>query len=234
MPLHLLPNLLSEEQDPFLFLPLQVKKVVENLEALVCESEKGGRSFLFLFLSREKVQQIPLYLLNEHTEKKEIETLAKTIFQDKKNWGAVSDAGLCCLSDPMHKLVFLLQKKKYPVIAYAGPSAPIYALMLSGFSGEKFSYHGYLPREEPFLRKQILKLERESQQEKRAQIWIEAPYRTQKMALFCIQTLSPKTWFGVFQNLESSSQRIDLETIQVWRQKKVHWSKAPAVFLLQA
>ncbi len=233
MTLHLLPNLLSEEQDPHLALPLQVAKIVQKLDFLICESEKGGRRFLSLFLPRDKWEKIPLYTLNEHTLEKEIQDLCRLVVKSKKEGGAISDAGLPSLSDPMHKLTFLLQKEQYPISVYAGPSAPIYALMLSGFSGERFSYHGYLPRKEEELEAYLKKIEKESQNEKSTQIWIEAPYRTQKMVSCCLNTLSSKTWFGVFQNLGSSSQNTYLGTIFQWKQKKKEFSKGPSVFLLQ-
>src|SRR5437868_326772 len=100
----LLPNLLGEESS--LFLPSIVEQVVQNIDGLIAESEKGGRYFLrrFSFPEPKIFRDIPIRLLNEHTTEKEVKLLTEPLLKGER-WGLISDCGLPCLADPGAKLV---------------------------------------------------------------------------------------------------------------------------------
>lgn len=232
MSIHLLPNGLSSEERLVEILSPQVGQIISQIDALVCESEKGARAYLSSFLLREKWKKIPLFLLNEHTTEKELSELFTTILQGKKCWGILSDTGLASISDPASRLVFLLRKKNFPIFTYAGPCAPIFALMLCGFSGESFTYHGYLPRKEEELFQALKQIEREAHQQQRVQIWMDAPYRTPKMIQACLSLFYPSRWFGVAANLNSKQQKILSLPVQAWKKQSLTLGKVPAVFLL--
>jgi len=58
----------------------------------------------------------------------------------------VSDAGMPCISDPGFTLVRALQEAELPWTVVPGPSSVLAALVLSGFSPDRFLFVGYLPR----------------------------------------------------------------------------------------
>lgn len=225
----LLPNVLEESLSVEPFLPSSVQTAVSSLNGLIAESEKSARRYLRRFLSHEKMAALPLRLLNEHTNPKEIESLLQPILKGE-TWGLISDAGLPCIADPGSDLVALAHRKQVHIETIPGPCSLIYALQLSGFSGQRFCFHGYLSREMDALEKTIKDLEKRAKGE--TQIWIEAPYRSAKMLEALKAQLQPSTFLCVAINLTTPLERVASMTIQEWRGKQFEIAKEPAVFLI--
>jgi 16S rRNA (cytidine1402-2'-O)-methyltransferase len=227
----LLPNLLDESLPFEPFLPVSVVTAVVSLQGLIAESEKAGRRFLRRFLSHDDMVKVPLKTLNEHTSKDHLEELLEPLMQGQI-WGLISDAGLPCIADPGSDLVWLAQGKKIVVETFVGPSSILMSLQLSGFCGQRFCFHGYLPREISELEIKIKELEKRSVEE--TQIWIEAPYRSGKMLELLKRVLQPNTRLCVAVNLTMPNQRVGSQTISKWRVEPFPLEKEPAVFLLDS
>lgn len=224
----LLPNLLEETLSHELYLPAALGQKVEMLQGLIAESEKCARRYLRRFLSHERMAAMPLKLLNEHT--KELGELMAPLLRGE-TWGLISDAGLPCIADPGADLVALAQGAGVEVETFAGPSSILMALQLSGFSGQRFAFHGYLPREEAELQKKIGELEKQSAHA--TQIWIEAPYRSQKMLQALKHQLDVKTRLCVAASLTTPQQKVKSLPVAEWRETSFILEKEPAVFLIQ-
>lgn len=223
--LFLLPNLLDEEADADLFFPASLKQIIPRLQGLIAESEKEGRRYLLRFIKREQLP--PIRTLNEHTQ--DLESLLIPLRQGE-TWGIVSDAGLPCIADPGSDLVFLANQNGIEVEAIVGPCSLIFALQLSGFSGQRFAFHGYLPRETQDLEDVLRRLEKEARVA--TQIWIEAPYRSLKMLETLKAVLSKETKLCIATDLTTKNQRVVSQTIAKWRSSSFSLGKAPCVFLL--
>ncbi len=232
MPLIILPNFLDAFQKSLEQFPGDLKKQIEKLDFLIAESEKSARRYLVKFLTHERANQLPVYLLNEHTQKE-----AKTEIIEKlktKQAGLISDAGLPILADPGSEIVFLAHQNKIPVKAVLGPSAIIYALLVSGLPAQSFSFEGYLPREEMKLKTRVKALEKVSSQHQKTMFFIEAPYRNQKLMQVILEVLQEKTYLAVAVDLMSEREKIIVNTIKAWKEKKIDLHKKPAVFLIFA
>lgn len=227
----LLPNVLDESLPHEFFLPSSVKTAVASLQGLIAESEKAGRRYLRRFLSHEEMARLPLRTLNEHTPEAELDSLILPL-EKGEVWGLVSDAGLPYIADPGAPLVLKANRKKILVETFTGPCSLIFALQLSGFFGQKFSFHGYLPREIPELEQKIGELEKRSRFE--TQIWIEAPYRSAKMLEILKRILHPSTRLCVAVNLTMQNQRVVSQTVEKWTSDLFSLQKEPAVFLLDS
>jgi len=226
----LLPNVLDTESDQETdLLPARLSAVMQMISGLIAEDEKEARKYLRRFLSQEKRQNFPIRLLNEHTIPKELETLLEPL-QKGEIWGLISDAGLPCVADPGAHLVSLARRHNIPVQALPGPSSLILALQLSGFSGQSFCFHGYLPRELPDLERMVKDLERRAKTV--TQIWIEAPYRSQKMLSNLKEWLHADTNLCVAASLNSSAERVVTQSIHKWKGGSFELGKEPTVFLL--
>lgn len=225
--LYLLPNLLDESLNIEDFFPKRVRNAVEEIQGLICESEKIARRYLRKFLSHDEMAKMPLTLLNEHTE-----DLGALIAPLKKGevWGLISDAGLPCIADPGAKLVWLAHQNNIEVEALIGPSSIILALQLSGFDAQNFSFHGYLPRKEGELNSKILELEKK----KGTHLWIEVPYRSQKMLDLLKRVLKPNTRLCVAANLTMPTQKARSQNVSDWKKDSFSLGKEPAVFLINA
>ena len=227
--LYLLPNLLDEDSSVDSSLPQGVATAVRSLQGLIAESEKEARRYLRRFVDHDTMAKMPLRLLNEHTKLSEIDELLEPMSRGE-TWGLVSDAGLPCIADPGAPLVLRAQAKGIAVTALPGPCSLLLALQLSGMNGQRFAFHGYLPREIPELKSALLHLEKQSRDA--TQIWIEAPYRASKLALFAIDTLAPNSLFCVASSLTTKGQRVQTQTVAKWRKSPPQLEKEPTVFLL--
>lgn len=225
--LYLLPNLLDETLPTEPFLPVSVGQAVASIQGLIAESEKMARRYLRRFISHDAMAQMPLRLLNEHT--KELKELLLPM-ERGETWGLISDAGLPCIADPGADLVWLVHEKGIGVETFVGPSSLIMALQLSGFSGQEFAFHGYLPREPQDLERKVIELEKRQG----AQIWIEAPYRSAKMLELLKRVLQPKTRLCVAANLTTANQKVVSQTVQRWKTSPFSLEKEPAVFLIMS
>jgi len=208
--LHLLPNILHEESLWRCDLP--------PLQALIAESEKGGRQFLKKFTGQIA---IPIYLLNEHTH--DIKSLLEL---KEEEIGLVSDAGLPCLADPGAELVFLARKKGIEIKAYPGPSSITLSLMLSGLPSQKFTFHGYLERDPIALQKQLVSFSSHM-----THIFIETPYRNQKMLEMILKVRRPHDLLCVCCDLMGPNQQVISKPINEWSSVS-EFQKRPAIFLI--
>lgn len=227
----LLPNLLDETLPHEPFLPASVGSAVRTINGLIAESEKAARRYLRRFLSHEEMARMPLKTLNEHTPEKELDELLQPLLNGE-TWGLISDAGLPCVADPGSPLVWRAHLNNISVETFAGPSSLLMALQLSGFCGQRFCFHGYLPREIPDLERKIKELEKNSKHE--TQIWIEAPYRSGKMVDLLKKILQPNTKFCVAANLTLPTQKVVSQTVSKWKNFSFALEKEPAVFLLDS
>lgn len=227
----LLPNVLEEELPSDPYLPSSVAHAVHALQGLIAESEKAARRYLRRFVSHEHMARLPLKTLNEHTDRKELSSLLEPIERGEV-WGLISDAGLPCVADPGADLVWLAHEKQLCVETFVGPSSILMALQLSGFNGQRFCFHGYLPREVSDLEAKLKELEKKGKVE--TQIWIEAPYRSAKMLEAMKRILLPATCVCVALNLTTNRQKVISQSIAKWKKDPLSIEKEPAVFLLDS
>jgi 16S rRNA (cytidine1402-2'-O)-methyltransferase len=225
----LLPNVLDETLPTDPFLPSSVGEAVSKLDGLIAESEKSARRYLRRFLSHDQMAQTPLRLLNEHTSHAEIASLLDPILKGQ-TWGLISDAGLPCIADPGSDLVARANQSDILVETFVGPCSIVMALQLSGFSGQSFTFHGYLPRESLDLEKKLKEMEKQSRSS--SQIWIEAPYRSSKMLETVKGCLQPTTFLSVAASLTFPNQRVASKSIAQWKLSCWAIQKEPAIFIL--
>ncbi len=209
--LYLLPNSLHEESK-WSYTP-------PHIDALIAESDKGG----YQYLKRFGMPKVPVYLLNEHTDKPS-ELLKIT----EETVGLISDAGLPCLADPGSPLVAAARKKGIVVEAIPGPNSIMMALQLSGFSGQAFTFHGYFPREEKDLTAKIRSLSKGM-----AHLFIETPYRTEKLFRMLLSILQTHDQMCVACELMGPNQFVETYSVQEWKNRSLPSGKPRAVFVIQ-
>lgn len=228
--LYLLPNLLADHESHAAYLPSSVDAAVSRICGLIAENEKEGRRFLRRFQYEGRTfRDIPIRLLNEHTTPSQKKELLNEVFQ-KSPWGLISDCGMPCLADPGADFVLMAREKGIPIETFAGPSSILLALVLSGLGGQHFTFHGYLPKEEPQLTQEIKKLEKTPS----THLFIETPYRNQKLLEKLLSALHDETWLCVACDLTLPSQFVETKKIKDWKKKALpDINKRPAVFALR-
>jgi 16S rRNA (cytidine1402-2'-O)-methyltransferase len=116
-------------------------EVLGTADLLCCEDTRHtGR-----LLSLAGVTAPRLMSLHQHNEASRIADVLK-VLEAGGTVALVSDAGTPLVSDPGARVVQAVIAAGFPVIAVPGPSAVLAALVISGFSTERFSFEGFLPR----------------------------------------------------------------------------------------
>ena len=146
-------------------------------------------------------------------------------------WGLMSEAGMPGIADPGAAVVAFAHQLGWEVRALAGPSSIFIALALSGFNGQQFAFHGYLPVEPPALLRAVQALEAQAQKGV-AQIFIETPYRTQRMLETLLRNLKPQTGLSVTAGLDTPRFFSYSGPVASWKDKRLPEGKVPAVFVL--
>jgi 16S rRNA (cytidine1402-2'-O)-methyltransferase len=232
--LYLFPNLLADLESHEAYLPSSIDAAVAQIHGLIAESEKAGRRFLRRFVFQARTfRDIPILLLNEHSCENDKKVILQEIVRGGK-WGLISDCGMPCLADPGADLVLMAREKGIPIETFAGPSSILFALILSGLGGQRFSFHGYLPKEEDALIRELKKIERSSLQEKSTHLFIETPYRNHKLLEKMMAVLDGQTWVCLACDLSLPSQSVQTKQIKKWKQgglPDIH--KRPTVFVVR-
>lgn len=222
-------------QTPFdAVLPHAVSDCARQLTHFIAENAKSARAFLKALQSATPLQQINILELNEHTPPSALPELLAPLLAGI-DVGLISEAGCPAVADPGSNLVALAHAEGIQVFPLVGPSSILLALMGSGLSGQNFAFHGYLPAKDELRKKRVRDLEKDSRQEKRTQIFIETPYRNQKMLETLIEVCSQDTKICTATDLTLSSECIMTRTPAHWRRQELpNIDRRPTVFLLQA
>lgn len=234
MTLLLLPNVLGDVKHHEVFLPASVDKAVGTIDGLIAESDSCGRRFLGRFKTKKPAMEIPIALYNEHTPDADIDFLLEPLRAGER-WGLVSDGGMPCIADPGAKVVYRAKQLGIQVQGFVGPSSISLALMLSGLSGQRFSFEGYLPKSEADRKKRLTQLEKISRENKATQIFIEAPYRNKYTLDALMEVLSDDTLLCIGWDLTLPTQGILTMPVGIWKKSPLpNLEKKAAIFLIYA
>ena len=146
--------------------------------------------------------------------------------------GVISDAGCACVADPGAEIVSLAHSQKIAVIPFVGPSSILLALMGSGFSGQNFSFHGYLPKDRKERIRTLKTYEFDSRKKGYTQIFMDTPYRNMNVLEDLLNELADNTQLCIASNITLHNQRIRTMSVEDWREHAYDLSKSPCVFLI--
>ena len=172
-----------------------------------------------------------MQLLDEHTHVTEFEKLLTPILRGNDT-GLLSEAGCPAIADPGAGLVRLAHQKNIRIRPLVGPSSILLALMASGLNGQRFVFHGYLPVEPDRRARKLVQLEKDSVTREQTQIFIETPYRNQKLLESILLTCRGGTVLCIASNLTLAGETISTRTVNDWKQALPDLHNQPAVFLL--
>lgn len=230
--LYLIPAPLGSGDDSWT-IPPAVRLRIAGLDSFIVEHPKAARHFLKQIGSALPLQLIDMQVLDEHTRPSEFESLLAPVLAGK-DVGLLSEGGCPAVADPGAGLVRLAHRNNIRVIPLVGPSSILLALMASGLNGQRFAFHGYLPVDPDKRGKKIGELEKESIMRDQTQIFIETPYRNQKLLGAIIRACSDDTLLCVAADLTLASESISTRTIGEWARTLPNLHNRPAIFLLYA
>ena len=226
---YLIPSFLAE--DAVETIPLYVLNAVKNCQVIFAENERTARRFLKSMSKEIVIDDFEWYAIHK-AEKEQINTFRQKI-KEEKNIAIISEAGCPGVADPGQVLIYEAQKMNIAIKPLVGPSSILLALMASGLNGQHFSFEGYLPIESVERNKKIKQLEDESSKKNCTQIFIETPYRNNKLFETVLQNCKPLTQLCIASELTSPNEWIKTKTIGEWKKEKRDLHKKPVIFLLQ-
>ncbi|MDP1559694.1 MAG: SAM-dependent methyltransferase [Nitrosomonas sp.] len=212
-------------------IPDAVRTCVAGLGHFVVEHPKTARKFLKQVGCNRPLQEIKMQVLDEHTQPHEILSLLDPLLAGS-DVGLLSEAGCPAVADPGAGLVQIAHLKNIKVVPLVGPSSILLALMASGLNGQQFAFHGYLPVKDEARISRILMLEKSSLVDNQTQIFIETPYRNQKLLELLVQTCRDNTHLCIACDITLASEYIATKTVRTWKHALPNINKKPAIFLL--
>ncbi len=202
-----------------------------NLKHFVVEELRTARRYFSKAGLKGNIENLELYLLNEHTQDQEVESYISLLLNGE-SMGMVSEAGLPAVADPGAKLVALAHRNGINVVPLVGPSSLMLALMASGKNGQSFAFVGYLPIKSDERKASIRELEKTALRTGQSQIIIETPYRNDALLADFLQTCSESTLLTIAANITTEDSFIKTKSVVQWKKEKPLLNKKPCVFIL--
>ena len=206
-------------------------EIIRNIHHFIVENVRTARRFLKKIDPSIDISGITFHELNGHTPFNEISGYLEALRKGSP-MGVMSEAGCPGVADPGALMVRIAQDENLKVIPLVGPSSILLALMASGLNGQKFAFHGYLPVKDPDRDKTIRDLESQSKRHDITQIFIETPYRNEKMMESLLKNLSGETLLCVAADVTSpTAEKIITRSVKKWKSGKYTLEKVPTIFL---
>lgn len=212
-------------------LPDYNRDVILGIRHFIVENVRTARRFLKKVEPSIVIDDLVFYELNKHTSPEQVSGYLKPLAAGEPV-GIISEAGCPAVADPGADVVALAQRKGYPVVPLVGPSSILLSVMASGFNGQSFAFHGYLPIEAGERMAAIKRLEGRIYTENQTQLFIETPYRNRKLAEELIKLCRPSTKLCIASNLTCADEFVRTRPVKEWAGKLPDLDKKPTIFLI--
>lgn len=212
-------------------LPIYNKEIILGIRHFIVEDVRSARRFLKKVDRDIDIDALAFYPLNKHTRPDELAGYLKPLLEGNP-MGVISEAGCPAVADPGADVVAMAQRRGLKVVPLVGPSSIILSVMASGFNGQSFAFHGYLPIEQPERAKKLRELEQRAYAECQTQLFIETPYRNNRLVDDLLRTCRPQTRLCIAANITCEGEFIATRSLREWRGRVPDLSKLPCIFLL--
>ena len=212
-------------------LPSYNLEVIAHIRHFIVEDVRSARRFLKKVNKEFDIDSMTFYPLNKHTSPADISGYLKPL-QEGNPMGVISEAGCPAVADPGADVVAIAQQKNLKVVPLVGPSSIILSVMASGFNGQSFSFNGYLPIEAGERAKKLKQLEQRVYTEQQTQLFIETPYRNNRLMEDILHHCRPQTKLCIAANITCEDQYIKTQSVKNWQGHLPDLSKTPCIFLL--
>ena len=212
-------------------LPGYNKEIIVGIRHFIVEDVRSARRFLKKVDKDIDIDALTFYPLNKHTSPADISGYLKPL-EGGLSMGVISEAGCPAVADPGADVVAIAQRKGLKVVPLVGPSSIILSVMGAGFNGQSFAFNGYLPIEPAERAKKLKQLEQRVYAEHQTQLFIETPYRNNKMLEDILQNCRPQTKLCIAANITCEGEFIKTRSVKDWKGHTPDLTKIPCIFLL--
>ena len=212
-------------------LPDYNREIISQIKHFIVEDVRTARRFLKQSNPTMVIDDIRFYELNKHTSPEQVSDYLAPLAKGE-SIGLISESGCPAVADPGAEIVAIAQQHNYPVTPLVGPSSLLMALMASGFNGQRFAFHGYLPIDAAERAERIKVLESRIYSEHQTQLCIETPYRNNKLMEDLVRICRPATKLCVATNITCDNESIRTRSVREWANNIPDLNKKPTLFLL--
>jgi 16S rRNA (cytidine1402-2'-O)-methyltransferase len=214
-------------------IPLAARARIRGIRYFIAEEPKSARAFLKALDHPGPMAALKIAKLAASPDEAQLAELLAPVRQGA-DAGVLAEAGAPAVADPGALLVRQAHASGLRVAPLVGPSAILLGLMASGLEGQRFAFHGYLPVDERALKARLRALEADSRRGRRTELFIETPYRNDRLLRAILESCAPETLLSVAVDLTSPTEWVATRTVAAWRAAPRAIGKRPAVFLLLA
>ena len=213
-------------------LPSYNHEVIMGIRHFVVENIRSARRFLRQIDKAFPIDDSTFFEMGKHADEKLFSSYLQPL-REGKPVGVISEAGCPAVADPGADIVSIAQREGLRIVPLVGPNSMIMAVMSSGLGGQTFAFNGYLPVEPADRTKRLKALETRAWTEGQTQLFIETPYRNQKMFQSLLAALRPQTRLCIAAGITTKDEYIRTLRISDWKNTKLpDLSKVPAIFLI--
>ncbi len=228
--IYLVPTTLGGETTNDI-IPDDVQSQITKLRVFIVEDLKSARRFLRKLDRTFPIDESTFYVLNKRTDSSEIIHFIKPA-QDGQDIGILSEAGCPGVADPGAAVVAIAHEKNLRISPMVGPSSILLALMGSGFSGQDFSFHGYLPKDRKERIRKLKDYEADTRRTGATHLFMDTPFRNMHVLDDLLNELADPTQICIASNLTLPSASIRTMSVKEWRSKAYDLSKKPTMFAI--
>lgn len=228
--LYLIPNTLGSEQTDAI-IPVTVAQIAVGLRHFAVEEVKSARRFLRKIDRQFPIDETQFTVMNKRTTAPELMGLIRTL-KAGNDVGIMSEAGCPGIADPGSVLVALAHEHGIRVTPMVGPSSILLTLIGSGFNGQQFAFHGYLPKDQKDRIRKLKDLEARVRRTGETQLFMDTPFRNMHVLEDLLNELSDDTLLCIASNLTLPDERIQTFTTAQWREKAYDLAKSPTMFAI--
>jgi len=213
-------------------IPSETISLTHGISHFVVERARTARRWLSSIQHPTKIDDMEILELDKYETQQDLSQML-SFLKAGHDVGVLSEAGCPGIADPGHKAVKLAHAQGIKVAPLVGPNSILMALMASGFNGQSFAFHGYLPSKKPELSKKLKQLISILSSTGQTQLFMEAPYRNGFMLEQLVSVCSDQAFLTVACDINAPTEDILTQPISKWKNvdaKKYH--KRPAIFVL--
>ncbi len=228
--LYLIPVPLAENTAAKSFTPFLVD-TINHINEYIVENSKTARRFLKEAGLKTPQSELIVHDYGKHNREGNMNEFFEGLLAGK-DVGLMSEAGCPGIADPGAEIVAHAHQKGIKVVPLVGPSSILLALMASGFNGQSFTFHGYLPIDKVQRANKIKELEALAERHSQTQLFIETPFRNNPMLEEILRSCKPESRLCIACNLTAEDEFVQTKSIKEWKNKIPDLHKKPAIFLL--
>lgn len=212
-------------------LPAETIAHLHRIRHFIVERARTARRYISSTQPPHAISSLAIIEMDKHQD--HLYTTEMMAWLDEgHDVGIISESGCPGVADPGARYVAHAQDANIQVLPLVGPSSILLSLMASGLDGQNFAFIGYLPAKTEALKQRIRQIDAHVAKTAQTQIFIETPYRNDKMLAALLSGLAPSHRLCIAQDIGGSQSSIQTKSIVQWRKLKPSIGKINCIFLI--